>query len=1138
VAYRAEIEIGIRGAARLKDLQNRLKNLATLIDENNKKPLFDRVAVQSVSQYTDALSLAKRELDQVQIELDSAGKATGLYANAIKEVVTAQVSFNEVSKLTSRQLREEVDSRGAAAKAIRDQVEANIELSRASREASNFGAGRDPVAKSIARRRRKLAGDPSAYAGPIGPALSGLQGQSSPVAERLSRQLRDQAKLKASLLALDEKSVAAARERLNLSTQLKEELNDIKVAAKIGPREPEGFSKAAGQRKVDDSVRRQQIMKEGAEFAAQQEANRKATIESYNKVAQFAKKNEATVFGIRAKNIRRSLDLEFDKIAKQAAAEGKAADKLIAKRISDNRKAEADFDKRLDREIKAKIKAANDVKRAEKRIANEDSGRTAASKKRRNDAISSGLIGGAFPLLFGQGGGAAIGGGIGGFAGGMIGGQMGFALSLVGTQFGAFADQIVAGSATLGQALNPLTADIEALADAAGFAGTETGAALQAIEQLGTQQQALEAATALLAATVGNEGVDALNSFGAETADLGNEFARAMTQMQSAAARFFAGIPGFIANALKAGNDLQAGLNLDTPEARELQERRNELTGVDTVGAAGGMGGLSAKDMKELVAINKRLTELGQERTAEAQRQAKLTAEELQHKTLLQQLGVKDSKLQEIEAKLAGTKADYTNENFVNLTRQAIIREADLKREKALETVGRDENGNIKDRAALLIKNGQITQASISQQADLTLKVNKALESRDKKLARETSRTDKQTEQSRALTSSLERQLAQSKVAGTEQAKKLAIEQKYEQTLERIAKLKDQSEAPEQRKLANQIKTNAEAKLAFDQEQKRAKALRDAVAPLKQIQESQAANLASSKEYNRLIMEGVLPAEAKRIVEYNKQAAALILQKNELIEIEKAKLLSLDIDSEQAKALRQRIDDLKEERGLIESKAAEGPGKGKTPEERIKDQIAVIQGGLNDLLDPTNQIIELSTQIGDAFSESFKGIIDGSMSAREALANLFQRTADHFLDMATQIIAAQLKMQLLNIGLSFFGGGGYPLVPSAAPKTGDAAMSTLTNFLSGRANGGPVSGSTPYMVGEKGPELFVPNTSGNIVPNNKLGGGGSTNVVVNVDAKDSSASGDTGTGKELGRLIGAAVQAELVKQQRPGGLLS
>ena len=76
------------------------------------------------------------------------------------------------------------------------------------------------------------------------------------------------------------------------------------------------------------------------------------------------------------------------------------------------------------------------------------------------------------------------------------------------------------------------------------------------------------------------------------------------------------------------------------------------------------------------------------------------------------------------------------------------------------------------------------------------------------------------------------------------------------------------------------------------------------------------------------------------------------------------------------------------------------------------------------------------------------------------------------------------------------------------------------------------------MVGEKGPELFVPNTSGNIVPNNKLGGGGATNVVVNVDAKGSSASGDSGAGKQLGGLIGAAVQAELIKQQRPGGLLS
>jgi len=40
-----------------------------------------------------------------------------------------------------------------------------------------------------------------------------------------------------------------------------------------------------------------------------------------------------------------------------------------------------------------------------------------------------------------------------------------------------------------------------------------------------------------------------------------------------------------------------------------------------------------------------------------------------------------------------------------------------------------------------------------------------------------------------------------------------------------------------------------------------------------------------------------------------------------------------------------------------------------------------------------------------------------------------------------------------------------------------------------RQSGGPVGMNIPYMVGERGPELFVPNTSGNIVPNNQLMGG-------------------------------------------------
>ena len=53
--------------------------------------------------------------------------------------------------------------------------------------------------------------------------------------------------------------------------------------------------------------------------------------------------------------------------------------------------------------------------------------------------------------------------------------------------------------------------------------------------------------------------------------------------------------------------------------------------------------------------------------------------------------------------------------------------------------------------------------------------------------------------------------------------------------------------------------------------------------------------------------------------------------------------------------------------------------------------------------------------------------------------------------------------------------------------------------LPGRAGGGRVSGGSSYLVGEMGPELFMPGRGGNVVPNDRLGGGG-TNITINVTA--------------------------------------
>ena len=166
------------------------------------------------------------------------------------------------------------------------------------------------------------------------------------------------------------------------------------------------------------------------------------------------------------------------------------------------------------------------------------------------------------------------------------------------------------------------------------------------------------------------------------------------------------------------------------------------------------------------------------------------------------------------------------------------------------------------------------------------------------------------------------------------------------------------------------------------------------------------------------------------------------------------------------------------------------------------------------------------------------------MSAQEALRNLFMRTADHFLDMAAQMIAKQIQMNILGIGLRFFGGGTFGTgIPSGANLPAGsfgvgsaggvgATANDLTRHL---ANGGPAQKGKSYLVGERGPEIFTPGATGTVSPNHAMG---STNIVVNVDASGTAVEGDEQQGRELGRLISVAVQSEIINQKRPGGMLA
>ena len=162
------------------------------------------------------------------------------------------------------------------------------------------------------------------------------------------------------------------------------------------------------------------------------------------------------------------------------------------------------------------------------------------------------------------------------------------------------------------------------------------------------------------------------------------------------------------------------------------------------------------------------------------------------------------------------------------------------------------------------------------------------------------------------------------------------------------------------------------------------------------------------------------------------------------------------------------------------------------------------------------------------------------MTAQEALRNLFQRTADHFLDMAAQILAAQIRSGIMGLFAKAFtgglgGGGSSFFVPDTPLGIADPSQ-----FLGGPnpflANGGTARAGSSYIVGERGPEMFTPGVTGTVTPNESLGG--STNIVVNVDASGSSVEGDEENGRELGRMISVAIQSELIKQKRPGGLLT
>lgn len=273
---------------------------------------------------------------------------------------------------------------------------------------------------------------------------------------------------------------------------------------------------------------------------------------------------------------------------------------------------------------------------------------------------------------------------------------------------------------------------------------------------------------------------------------------------------------------------------------------------------------------------------------------------------------------------------------------------------------------------------------------------------------------------------------------------------------------------------------------------------------------------------------GVLPSSQ----DSEKTAAEKVKERNSALS------KGLDITLKQTASFAKMLQGLKEEERLLQAKIlgkeeevaldikVEQMTKGLPPEiaagveQRIRGN-AELQNSidktkeLNAGTEKTNGLFEsIKSTVATGLASAIEGLIDGTKSLSESLSGVLRQMASLFLQAGTKSL----------IGSIF---------PSANGNV------FAQNGIVPYAKGGYIGRPTMALMGEAGPEAVLPLRRG---ANGKLGvessGTGASNVVVNVDASGSNVQGDQPNAKALGSAIGAAVQAELIKQKRPGGLLN
>jgi hypothetical protein len=261
----------------------------------------------------------------------------------------------------------------------------------------------------------------------------------------------------------------------------------------------------------------------------------------------------------------------------------------------------------------------------------------------------------------------------------------------------------------------------------------------------------------------------------------------------------------------------------------------------------------------------------------------------------------------------------------------------------------------------------------------------------------------------------------------------------------------------------------------FEQDLRDQEAVRNAVRSFTDLREEQLLQVQYGKTYLRLVTEGMLPAEATRLANFEKLVTQQLSAVKEQIRITELAILEAKARGASTVELEKQLKVFKDQQDAIKGEAAKGPGEGPKPGDTIKTAVAAARGELNELLNLEKQVVAAAAAIGDAFSQAFQGLVTGAMTGQEALAAFFKGVGDHFLDMASKMIAKLIEIYILETVLGFItgaagAGGGAPRGTPGAVAPNGAAY-----FGPAFAEGGFVTGPTKALIGEGGePEYVIP----------------------------------------------------------------